>query len=319
MNAFNYIRPNPLIPGSCVAITAPSSPVPEEVLNTSVESLKFLGLEPVILDSCRQKHGYLAGKDHQRALDINRGFSDPSIRGIFCLRGGYGAARILPMLDYEMIAKNPKVFVGYSDITALHTAFQNHCNFITFHGPMPNTGYAKMDPFSLKSMKQNLFSSSTAGRVYNPAGEHLQVIYPGIGSGILTGGNLSLLVSTLGSPYEVDTRDKILFIEDVGERPYRLDKAFTALALAGKFKDCAGVILGTFAECEEPPANTVPKNTMIADAALTLTQIIEEVIRPFQKPTILNFRAGHIYPQSTMAMGSKVTINTDYPFIEFHT
>lgn len=308
-------RPNPLIRGDKVAILAPSSPVPAKVLTRSIESIKFLGLEPVIYPSCMLSHGYLSGTDEERALDINTAFADPTIKGIFCLRGGYGATRILTMLNYPMITKNPKLFAGYSDITALHLAFNKLCGFITFHSPMPNTGYAKMDEFSLNSLRENLFSNKPLGLAKNPMDEILETIWGGKTEGMITGGNLSLLQSTLGSPFEMDSNEKIIFIEDVGERPYRLDKALTALALAGKFKDCAGIILGTFAECEEPTQNA--ESTDIAAASLSLEEIFTEVIKPFHKPTLLNFRAGHIYPQSTIPMGAYVKLDADQRTIEF--
>lgn len=303
-------RPEPLNPGDLVALTAPSSPVPQSVLEESIASIKFLGLEPIVMPSCHMSHGYLSGPDRQRADDINHAFADPAVKGIFCLRGGFGATRLLPLLDYPMIRKNPKAFIGFSDITALHTAFNQLCGFITFHGPMPSIGYSHMDAYSLNSLQKNLFSSRLPGTVMNPANEPLEIICPGKTQGVITGGNLSLLLSTLGSPYEVDTKDKILFLEDVGERPYRLDKGFTALSLAGKFHDCAGIVLGTFTECEEPDADTAPPNARITSSALTFHQIIDEVIRPWGKPTIANFRAGHIYPQCTIPLGMEVFFDT---------
>ncbi len=298
------LRPKPLIPGDKVALIAPSSPVPERNLRTAIESIKFLGLSPVIFPSCYMTHGYLSGRDESRSSDVNDAFGYSNIKGVFCLRGGFGVTRILPKIDFNKIKNNPKVFVGYSDITGLHTAINKFCNFVTFHGPMPTTNYTKLDDFTLNSLKKNIFSDEPLGEVFNPEEELLETINNGKAEGMVTGGNISLLLGTLGSPYEVDTKGKILFLEDVGERPYRLDKALTALSLAGKFEDCSGIILGTFAECEEPDACTVPSNTVIANSALTLNQIFEEVVKPFGKPTLLNFRAGHIYPQSTIPMGT---------------
>lgn len=318
MNTTSLICPPTLQPGDTVAITAPSSPVSASVLESSIRSIEFLGMKALVMESCRQQHGYLAGTDRQRASDINTAFADPEVRGIFCLRGGFGATRILPLLDFDSIRKAPKIFTGYSDITALHVAFNQLCGFITFHGPMPNTKYHHMDPFSLKSLRQYLFSGIPRTPVSNPPGEPIHVLHPGKASGLLTGGNISLLAGTLGSPYEIDTRGKILFLEEVGERPYRLDKALTALALAGKFRDCSGIILGTFAECEEPEdPDTVPASTVIAQNTLELTDIFQEVILPFEKPTLLNFRAGHIYPQSTLPFGASVSFHTDYPALSF--
>ena len=296
----NMIWPEPLKPGDKVAITAPSSPVPEEKMEMSVESIKFLGLEPVVMPSCYMSHGYLAGPDTQRAKDINDAFSDETIKGIFCLRGGYGTTRILPMLDFEMIKNNPKVFIGYSDISSLHFNINQKCNLVTFHGPMPTTDYRVHEGFTNDSLRNCLFTPNKLKTITNPEGEVIKVLKEGFAKGTLVGGNLSLMAGTLGSPYEVDTKGTILFIEDVDEEPFRLDKMLTALSLAGKFRDCEGVILGTFERCvtEDHPA-------------LTLEEIFNEVVLPWNKPTILNLRAGHIYPQSTLPMGAEVSFDAN--------
>lgn len=327
MKSLSY--PNPLKPGDKVALTAPSSPVPGINLSTAISSVEMLGLVPIVMKSCYEKHGYLAGVDAIRANDINEAFTREDIRGIFCLRGGYGATRILPFLDFETIKNNPKVFIGYSDITALHTSINKLCGFVTFHGPMPNTDYSRLDDFSINSLKTELFNPYKMRELNNPEGENLSILNPEILhqnylqlndkkrleqtsasiSGVLTGGNISLLTGTLGSPYEIDTKDKILFLEDVGERPYRLDKGLTALSLAGKFRDCSGIIIGTFSDCEESEHNKNSPNTNIAEDTLNIMEIIEEVILPWKKPTLFNFRAGHIYPQITMPLGACINID----------
>ena len=310
----NLRWPKPLMAGDKVALTATSSPVPEKNLDAAIKSIEHLGLIPTVMPSCRMSHGYMAGPDEQRAADLNDAFAAADIKGVFCLRGGYGMTRILPLLDFEVIKNNHKVFVGYSDVTALHTAINNLCGFITFHGPMPNTDYRRLDKFTMNSLQACLFSPESLTSIENPPHRQMNILKPGNAVGALTGGNLSLLAATLGSPYEIDAKDKILFIEDVGERPYRLDKALTALSLAGKFKDCNGIILGSFAECEEPEPNKVPPNTVIAQEALTLDEIFKEVILPWDKPTLHNLRVGHIYPQSTLPMGAEISLNmTDIP------
>ncbi|MEE0772369.1 MAG: LD-carboxypeptidase [Anaerovoracaceae bacterium] len=292
------IWPRPLKKGDKVAITATSSPVGSEKLHASIESVKFLGLEPVVMPSCHLHHGYLAGPDSQRAADINSAFADDDIKGIFCLRGGYGTTRILPMLDFQVIKDNPKVFIGYSDISSLHFNINRKCSLITFHGPMPTTDYRLHEGFTNDSLRNALFDSYRHTQIANPPGEKMRVLRSGSACGMLTGGNLSLMAGTLGSQYEIDTRGKILFIEDVDEKPFRIDKMLTALSLAGKFRDCAGIILGTFERCEENHHPT-----------LSLEEIFQEVVLPWNKPTILNLRAGHIYPQSTLPMGAEVSLD----------
>ena len=301
------IKPAPLRPGDRVVLLAPSSPVPADVLEKSVKSIEFLGLVPEVYESCRLHYGYLAGDDSARASDINRAFADSNIKGIFCLRGGYGAMRLLPLLDLDMIKKNPKVFVGYSDITALHTVFNGICGFMTFHGPMPSTDYTVHSSYTLDSLRENIFGCKPH-RVYNPEGKSISVLTEGKAMGVITGGNLALLAGTLGSPYEIDTKGKIIFIEDVSEEPYQIDRNLTELALAGKFSDAAGIIFGIFADCESKDAS---------QESLTIDKIIDETVLPFGKPAIAGFHAGHIYPQPTIPMGSLAVLDTSKDYIEF--
>lgn len=305
-------RPTPLRIGDSVALIAPSSPVSPEKLQLSINSIKLLGLRPVVFPCCYLSHGYLAGSDELRANDINHAFADKSIRGVFCLRGGYGVTRILNKVDFQLIKENPKVFLGYSDITGLHNSINQICDLVTFHGPMPTRGWDTLDNYSLESLKHHLFTSTPVGEITMPADEKIETIYHGEARGIITGGNLSLLVATLGSPYELDTKGKILFIEDTDEKPYRLDKYLSSLSLAGKFKDCAGIILGTWANCVDSPGD----NQEYKDN-LTLHEIFEEVIAPHKKPTINNFRAGHIYPQLTIPMGTTAYLNASYKTVSF--
>lgn len=297
MNNKNLIWPESLNPGDKVALTAPSSPVSNKVLSAATDSLVFLGLKPVVMPSCTMHHGYLAGSDVQRAKDVNTAFADKTIKGVFCLRGGYGAMRILPLLDFETIRNNPKVFVGYSDITALHTVFNNTCGFITFHGPMPSNEYTQIDDFTLKSLTSYIFHDKR--EIINPSNENMKVLLPGRCHGILTGGNLSLLVGTLGTPYEIDTKSKILFIEEVDERPYRIDKSLTQLALAGKFRDCNGIILGAFTGC----GTSHPLNS------LSFETVVDEIVLSHNKPIVSNLRAGHIHSQTTLPLGAPIELD----------
>lgn len=294
--------PPPLNTGDDVALTAPASPVATDTLDRAVLSLKALGLEPVVMPSCKASCGYLSGEDELRAKDINHAFADEKIKGIFCLRGGYGSMRLLPSVDYDMIRQNPKIFVGYSDITALHTAINRLSGLITFHGPMPGTDYTSLDDFTLASLKRCLFSPHIIKHLVNPSHQKIKILRSGSASGILTGGNLSMLAATLGSPYEIDTADKILFIEEVNEPSYKIDRALTSLALAGKLRDCAGIILGTFTGCGST-------NDRYTAASLSINEVISEVILKYEKPAILNLRAGHIDTQITLPMGAQVRLS----------
>lgn len=302
-------KPRHLKPGDRIALIAPSSPVDEDKLMLAIDSVKFLGLRPVLFPSATMTHGYLSGPDSIRAADVNHAFDNPDIDGIFCLRGGYGVTRILNSIDFEMISRNPKLFIGYSDITALHTALNQRSNLMTLHSPMPFRGWRSLDSVTLESLTAHLFSSIPAGLAPNIEGEAIETVYPGTATGPMVGGNLSLLVATLGSPYEIHTENKILFIEEVEEKNYKIDRGLTALALAGKFSDCKGIILCTWADCGDPDLDP-QKN-------LTLHQIFDEVVKPFRKPTINNFRAGHIYPQITIPMGSKTKLDATKGTVAF--
>lgn len=303
------IKPKHLKPGDRIAIIAPSSPVDEDKMILSIDSVKFLGLKPILYPSVTMTHGYLSGPDAVRAADINNAFANPDIDGIFCIRGGYGVTRILNSIDYKMISKNPKLFLGYSDITGLHVALNQLSNLVTLHSPMPTRGWSSLDPITLQSLTDNLFSALPSGFAPDIEDEQIEIINPGTAEGPMIGGNLSLLTAALGSPYEVDTKNKILFIEEVEEKNYRIDRGLTSLALAGKFDQCKGIILGTWADCGDPELEQ-GKN-------LTLHQIFEEVVKPFGKPTINNFRAGHIYPQITIPMGVRAKLDATNGSVSF--
>lgn len=305
------MKPKALKKGDKVAIISPSSPATKEKVEKARLAVEKMGLTPIVYPSCLSEHGHLSGTDDIRAKDINDAFENKEISGVVCLRGGYGTLRLLNLIDYETIKRNPKYFIGYSDITGLHVALNRMCNLVTYHGPMAASGWINnLDDYTLKYLEKSLFSMDTLGIVENPEGEQIGTLYPGICEGEIVGGNLSLLVSTLGSPYEIDTKNKILFIEEVIEHNYRIDKMFMSLDLANKFSDCKGIILGTFTNCEPDTSSDNFKD-------LDLMTIFNEIIGKYKKPIIFNFRAGHNYPQPTFPFGVKVKLNADDGTIEF--
>lgn len=294
--------PKPLFPGARVALVAPASAVPEEKLQRAIDYVVSLGLEPVLYPSCyfANRDGYLAASDAQRAKDLNDAFSDASIDGIWCIRGGYGGHRILPLLDTDMIRKNPKWFGGYSDVTALHTCFNQVCGFETYHCTMPSTE-PYPDEYTLNWLKKAMFGG-LSGELTAPEGESPKVLVGGTAKGILCGGNLSLLAASLGTPWEIDTRDKILFLEDIGEKTYRVDSMLTQLRNAGKFWDCAGIILGAWTDC--PPE--YPEKTLL------LPEIFNQLIVPAGKPCITDVACGHVLPTLSLALGRVCTLDADH-------
>lgn len=290
--------------GDTLGFIAPSGAVRTEgAIERAVAETERMGFKVKLGESAGQKYGYLSGTDEVRARDINRMFADDEVDAIVCLRGGYGAMRILDKLDYEMIAKHPKIFMGFSDITALHIALLEKCGLATFHGPMAAANWAgkPLDDFSRESMYRALMHAEPVGELANPPEYPKQTVNPGIAEGQLVGGNLMLIASSLATPWEIDTKGRIIFIEEVGERTYCVDRMLTQLRLAGKFDDCAGVVFGDFADCPiEYP-----------EFGLTLEEIIRDVVAPCGKPVFTGLRCGHCTPKLTLPFGVRARMDAD--------
>lgn len=294
-------EPKPLFPGARVALLAPASAVPSEKLAPALNLVRDLGLEPVVYPSCcyENRDGYFAATDAQRAQDLNHAFSDPAIHGIWCIRGGYGAQRLMPLLDTDTIRENPKWFGGYSDVTALHTYLNQTCGLTTYHCTMASTE-PRPDDYTLGYLKKALFGGLDGTLTY-PQKHKVSALVPGQAEGVLCGGNLSLLVSSIGTPWEVDTKGKILFLEDVGEENYRIDRMLTQLRNAGKFADCAGILLGAWTDCG--PEN--PKRS------LSLDEIFDQLIVPEGKPTLKDIPCGHCRTTAALPMGRMCQMDAD--------
>lgn len=300
------LTPNSLYPGAKVALLCASSAVPEERLEPSIAAVRALGLEPVVFPSCYyvNRHGYFAADDAQRAKDLQDAFADPDIQGVLCIRGGYGAGRLLPFLNWRDMARHPKVFCGYSDVTALHIALNQECRMVTYQTPMPSTEYYEsVDDFTMTYLRRALFGALTGPL---PMGELVETLQGGTAQGALCGGNLSLVRDSLGTPWEIDTRGKILFLEDVDEKTYRLDDMLTQLRNAGKFDDCAGVLLGYWTNC-------LPENP---ERTLEIPEIIREVVLPAGKPTLAGLACGHSLPTMSLPLGCTVFLDADNKTLE---
>lgn len=296
------IRPKPLNKGDTVAIIAPASPADKNLIDSCINSLENLGLNVVVGKSCTSEYGFLSGTDDIRANDINSMFANKSINGIFAIRGGYGCARLLNLIDFNLIKKNPKVFIGYSDITALHIAINQKSKLITYHGPMVSTELIKgLDEYSFNYYNKFLFCNDNMIELCNPIENPIKTINPGVAEGKLIGGNLSLICSSLGTKYEINTKNKILFLEEVGEVPYKVDRMLTHLKQSGKLKDANGIILGAFTDC------VAPKDKK----SLSLDDIFNEIILPLKKPTIYNLACGHCLPTLTLPLGAKIRLDAN--------
>jgi muramoyltetrapeptide carboxypeptidase len=242
--------------------------------------------------------GYLAGSDDHRAQLVNQLFADNSVDAIICARGGYGSLRILPLLDYDVIAKNPKVFIGFSDITALLIVLFARCGLVTFHGPVV-TSLADAHELTVSSLFQTITSDGKL-EIEVPNGI---TISPGTGSGILAGGNLATLCHLVGTPYAPDFTKKILFLEDRAEAPYKIDRMLMQMKHADCFEGIAGIVLGSFEECG--PVEDI------------LT-IIKDVLGDFQVPILAGLTAGHGQFNFTLPMGVEATLDADRHLLAYH-
>lgn len=293
-----------LKPGDTIGIIAPASPADPEEQEKALQLFSEFGYNIKLGNSIWQQYGYLAGSDWVRADDVNRMFADPEVDAIFCMRGGYGTPRILDLIDYRIIRRNPKIFVGYSDITALHLAIQREVGLVTFHGPMVIELAKHPDSLSWFTLFKNLINPYPLGRYEEPMDKYS--IVEGTAKGRLIGGNLSLLVATLGTPYEVDTEGKILFIEEVGEKPYRIDRMLTQLRLACKLQRAEGII---FTECTDCKPEDEKKS-------LTIRQILDDIIKPLGIPSYYGLKVGHTQPNLTLPLGIYAKMNATKGWIE---
>ncbi|MEI6873944.1 MAG: LD-carboxypeptidase [Spirochaetota bacterium] len=302
------VKPRALKSGDRIGLIAPSgSAIAPERIDFAMEAIRELGFKAVEGRSCRSVYGYLAGSDETRAADMNDFFGDEAIDGIFCLKGGYGTPRILDRLDFARIRANPKVFVGYSDITGTHLALGRECGLVTFHGPMPYTEkLAAWDDATRASLLAAIGSQGGKGRFANPAGRAIQTLTGGKARGRLVGGNLSLIAATMGTPWEIDTRGCILFIEDINERPYRIDRMLTQLRLAGKLDDALGFVLGDWCDCGAEEGKR----------SLSVDEVLRDLIASTGKPAISNLGVGHCRPNLTLPLGVEVEIDGDGPSLD---
>jgi len=303
------IRPKRLEPGDTIGVVAPASAPPDpNNLDRAVSTLERLGYKIRLAPNVRRRWGYLAGRDRERAGDLMRMFADRRVNAIICARGGYGTARLLSLLDYGIIRNNPKILVGYSDITSLHCALLTEANLISFHGPMLNSDFAHptVPEFTLRSFLRVLTEAVARGSVSEGyRGRTIEVLRPGIARGRLVGGNLSLLCTTIGTPWQPRFRGRILFFEDVGEQPYRFDRMLTHLLNCGLLQQLAGVAIGINQDCADPMARRSQEYRQ------TLEDVFKERLLPLKIPVVMGLPFGHIARNATLPVGGEALLDGD--------
>jgi len=304
------IKPPALKKGDLIGIISPAS-TPDELsrIENSVKYFENLGYSVVLGQNVGKYRGYLAGTDQERLDDLHSMFSNKKVKAVFCIRGGYGAFRLLDKINYKLIKSNPKIFVGYSEITALQNAIFTKTGLITFAGPMPAVDFVnEVSSFTEEFFWKLVTSKKKIGRIKYPAETSPQTLRKGIVTGQIVGGNLAVLTALTGTKYFPDMKNKILILEDINEAPYKVDRLLNQLRLNGVFSKIKGIILGRFVDCYEDDAN---KKT------LTLGEVIDDYICPLKIPSLYVFPHGHIKDFVTIPFGLKIKLDSSKQSVEF--
>lgn len=299
------ILPGPLRPGARISLIAPASPASEEKIAQAFTNLGNLGFEVKEGVSMRKRLGHLAGTDAERLADLHNAFADPETDAVWCVRGGYGCTRLLPDVDFDLIRRHPKPFFGYSDVTALHLAIGQKTGLVTFHSPVAAGEYT----FGTFRHFMEVVRNGTAPyAIHKLVPEEVVPDYPfdpftireGVAEGELTGGNLSLLAAMCGTPWQPSFKNKLVFLEEVGEQPYRIDRLLTQLLEATDLRKAAGLVLGVFFDCQ-------PKNS---DYSLTLKDTLLDRLATLGIPALYGFPFGHIPDQVTLPYSINARLDT---------
>ncbi|WP_020569901.1 S66 peptidase family protein [Neolewinella persica] len=303
------IIPARLRPGDTVGLIAPGSSISEEGISKAIRQIESLGLKVRPGKNIRAIKGFLAGSDRQRLDDLHAMFADPAVKAVWCVRGGYGCGRLLPQLDYKMIKRNPKILIGYSDITALTNAITRQTGLVTFHGPV---GSSDFTDYTTKHLKAALMEGNSWAAIERPPVSPEETVYEsyviraGTAEGRLWGGNLSLLAAASGTDYVPPIKGSLLFIEDIGEDPYKLDRMLTQLRQSWDLGSTAGILLGVFKGCEADPD----------DRSLTLRETLTGRFEDLGIPVAYGFPVGHIKDMCTLPVGLKARVSMERMRVE---
>ena len=295
---FSPFRPPRLRDGDKVAVITPGSALSSEDFEKALANLRSLGLHPVPMTYANRKYGFLGGTDYQRLSDFHEAFANPEFRGVICARGGYGTGRIISNIDYDLVRKNPKVLLGFSDITALLNAVDKETGLVCFHGPV---AASELTDFTRSQLRKTLFAGDTT----NLLAENGYTVKSGVATGKLVGGNLSLITSLMGTPYEINFRKKIVLIEEVGESPYRIDRMMTQLLNARSLQSARAIVFGSFNDCDIDFED--PKNK----GEFTLRQVITDRCAMLNLPVYYGIQTGHVADNATLPIGMKMELDAD--------
>src|SRR6476619_96814 len=294
------IKPPALQPGDTVGIVAPASNIQRDLLEAGCDMLRRLGYKPFYLDSIFAHGLYFAGSAERRARELEEMFLRDDVKAILCARGGYGSNYLLPLLDAKKIAAHAKVFVGYSDLTSLMTYFHDAAGLVTFHGPLVAKDFAKEDSVDVASWEAALGATADSSFDFACDGGAKSLV-SGAAQGVLYGGCLSMLVASLGTPYEIHTGGTILFIEDVATKPYQIDRMLMQLKLAGKFSGVRGIVFGEMLACAQPD-----------NQSYTIEEVVMRIVGDLNIPVAYGLRSGHVSRANvTLPLGVNVRLEAD--------
>jgi muramoyltetrapeptide carboxypeptidase len=306
INQPDLIKPKSVKPGDTVAFIAPAGPVTDEQLLNARQRIENLGFKVSYSDRILSRNGYLAGDDKSRLTEFHEAFEDHNNNLILCIRGGYGCSRIVDKIDFNLVKRNPKIFFGFSDITVLLNAIYQKTGLITFHGVVGNSGFSEYT----KKIFLDLISCQSPDYKIEPFNqESIGCITEGKASGRLIGGNLSIINSLVGTDYDLDFKDKLVFIEDIDEAPYRIDRMLTQLLLAGKLQKAAGIILGDFRGCDIDLTKEENINP------ITLNQVLRDRLGNLGIPVMTGFSFGHVSNQAVFPVGIMAELDTNQTYI----
>ncbi|MEE9429459.1 MAG: LD-carboxypeptidase [Melioribacteraceae bacterium] len=303
------IKPPKLNKGDVIGIISPASSSSDfSKIESGVKYLEKLGYRTKVGEHVGREHGYLAGSDDERLSDLHSMFKDKNVKAIFSVRGGYGSGRLLDKINYSLIKKNPKIFVGYSDITALQSAILKKTGLVTFAGPMLATDFSsKANKYTEENFWRVITSKRKIGKLNNPKNDVFETMISGRGEGTLVGGNLAVFNSIMGTSYFPNIKNSILLLEDIGEAPYKIDRMFNQLKLGEIFEQVNGIILGKFVDCKDESKS---KKT------IKLDEVIDNYFSKLKIPVIYNFSHGHIKENLTMPIGINCEINSSRGFVK---